>query len=106
MPVKSESEAYAVCAELREVLARHGVTLPALMPLTELNLSPTPTEGDAGTPAIWLGCCRTPTARRLIELLRQVPPPPPRDLRAAVREANEDSERSARLRQETGWAGG
>jgi hypothetical protein len=98
MAVTSEPspETHQLCAELRQVLSRHGVELPALMPLAELNISPS-TEPD-DTPVIWLGCCRAPTARRLLEVLRQVPPP--RDLRAAVREANALSERN-RLIKET-----
>jgi hypothetical protein len=89
------SDTHQLCAELRAALSRHGVELPALMPLAELNISP---AEEPDVPVIWLGCCRTPTAQRLLELAREVPPSPsPRDLRAAVREANAQSARSARI---------
>jgi hypothetical protein len=72
MAVTSEPpEIPQLCAELRTVLSRHDV---------ELTVSPTTED------TIRLGPCCPPTARRLLQLLRQVPPP--RDLRAAVREAN------------------
>jgi hypothetical protein len=82
-------EIHELCAELREELARRGVPLPALMPIAEPYVSP---NEQPPVPLIWLGTCRAATARRLLEVVRQVPPLPPPDLRTLVREANARSE--------------
>ncbi|MGP3966966.1 hypothetical protein [Streptomyces sp. 6N223] len=80
------SETQRLSAELRTALSRHGV---------ELNISAA--DADADPDAIDLGSCCPPTARRLLEVVRRVPPP--RDLRAAVREANELSVRNRLIKE-------
>ncbi|GAB2899163.1 hypothetical protein [Streptomyces mayteni] len=92
-PVKSDL--YKLCGELRLELDRHGVRLPALMPLAELEIDPP----EWSAQLIWLGTCRVPVARRLLATLRSAAPPEPRpDLSALVREANARSEQNRAIK--------
>lgn len=92
-PVKSDL--YLLCGELRRELDRHGVRLPALMPLAALDIDPP----EWSAQLIWLGTCRVPTARRLLATLRTARPPEPRpDLHTLVREANARSEQNRALK--------
>nr|WP_129843887.1 hypothetical protein [Streptomyces sp. RFCAC02] len=67
LPAPTE-DADELCAELRELLGRHGIKLPSLAvdPVTSAGIY-------YSRPLLELGRCNLDTAARLVDLLRRIP---------------------------------